>query len=332
MTDLTPLTLDPVVVPKPWGGRRLEAYGKSLPGDRNYGESWEVADLPVDSVSTSVLSRSRIGTGVHAGMTLRMLIEVHGSDVLGSARATPAGDFPLLLKLLDAREPLSVQVHPTDAYVATHDEGSRSKTESWFIVDAEPSSIIYQGFKPDVSIDEVRHNAGRRGFVELLERVPVVPGEFHHLPAGTIHAVGAGVLIAECQTPSDTTFRMYDWAEESGRDSRILHLEEGLETLDMAPTGAIALGPMEHHGTRLLVASDHYWQREHKINDGHIQLLPGQELRILMVVRGTSTVTGPDTVATEMTSGTTVLLPAAIADDVVVEAVGEVTMLEIGLV
>ena len=331
MTDLTPLMFDPVLVLKPWGGRRLERFGKSLPAEGDFGESWEVADLPPESVSSSPATRSPVATGVHAGMTIRSLIETHGEELMGSAQPTAGGDFPLLVKLLDAREHLSVQVHPTDEYVATH-EGCWLKTESWYVVDAEPGAVIYKGFRDGVTLEDVRAAAGTRAFVELMENIPAVAGDFHHLPAGIIHAVGAGVLVAECQTPSDTTFRMYDWTEEYGRAPRELHLDQGLATLIVAPPGAVALAPLEGEGDRLLIETQHYWQREHKLTDGPVKLQAGRELRIIMVVREAAIVTGPGNSVIEAEMGATILLPAAIVESVSVETRGEGTVLETGLV
>ena len=331
MTDLTPLVLDPVLVAKPWGGRRLESYGKTLPDDGDFGESWEVADLPPESVTSSSTSRTPIAIGVHAGLTMRSLIEIHGAEILGSAETTSAGDFPLLVKLLDAREHLSVQVHPTEAYVASHD-GCWLKTESWYVVDADPGAVIYKGFKQGVTIEDVRSAAGTPAFVDLMQDIPAVPGDFHHLPAGIIHALGAGVLVAEPQTPSDTTFRMYDWTEEYGRAPRDLHLEQGLDTLIMEPEGAVALPAMEGDGDRLLIETEHYWQREHRVTDGPVKLQPGRELRILMVVRGTASVTGPGSFSTTLKKGSTVVIPAVIAEHVFVETTGESTVIETGLV
>lgn len=331
VTDLTPLTFDPVIVPKPWGGRRLESYGKTLPDDGLYGESWEVADLPPESVASSNTSRAPIVGGDHAGRNLRSLIESHGSDLLGMAQPTADGDFPLLVKLLDAREHLSVQVHPTDEYVATH-EGCWLKTESWYVVDAEPHSVIYKGFKPGVTIEDVEDAAGRQAFVDLMRDIPAVPGDFHHLPAGIIHALGAGVLVAEPQTPSDTTFRMYDWTEEYGREPRDLHLQQGIETLTMEPEGAVALPPMAGDGDRMLVETPHYWQREHRVTDGPVKMIPGAELRILMVVRGGATVTGPGSYVAQLTAGSTVVIPAILTDHVSVDTTGSATVIETGLV
>ncbi|MDH3500806.1 MAG: class I mannose-6-phosphate isomerase, partial [Acidimicrobiia bacterium] len=245
---MEPLTFEPIIVPKPWGGRRLERFGKELAPDGLFGESWEVADLPTDAVTSSEQTRSRVSGGADDGATLSDLISLHGSDLLGSARATERGDFPLLVKFLDAREHLSVQVHPTGDYVARH-PGTWLKTESWCVVDADPGAVLYKGFRPGVTMEQVAQAAGTRDFVELLQAVDAVAGDFHHLPAGIVHALGAGVLVAEIQTPSDTTFRLYDWTDEYGRAPRPLHIGEGLDTVALDPDGAVTIAPLRGQGS-----------------------------------------------------------------------------------
>jgi mannose-6-phosphate isomerase len=319
---LDPFCLTPVRAPKPWGGDRLKALGKPVPAATRVGESWEVADLPADAVSTVPDPRSRVASGPLRGMSLREVIEAHGDTFLGSAQPTPAGDFPLLVKLLDAGENLSVQVHPHDAYVARH-PGARLKTESWYVMDAAPGAELFLGFEPGVTADDVGRAAGGRGFVDLLRRVPARRGGFHHVPAGTVHALGAGILLAEVQTPSDTTFRIYDWTEEYGRAPRDMHVAEALETLmvgDDPPAAPPPPGP-----TRTLVANEHYWIVEHR-GDGAMLLDTAAETRVLMVVEGNITVDG-----LAAAEGTTIMVPASTAPTVSVRAARRSIVLEIGL-
>jgi len=239
MTAPYPLTLEPILKEKVWGGRRLARYGKALPEGALVGESWEVADLSETSASGGGggEARSVIASGPMAGRTLHDAVEAWGEGLLGRARPAADGGFPLLVKFLDAREHLSVQVHPSPEYARAH-PGAHLKTECWYVLEADLGSVIYKGMKRGVSREDFAR-ALRRGrgedVVALLEAVPAVPGECHNLPSGTVHAPGAGVLVAEVQTPSDTTFRVYDWAKEYGRAGRELHVEQAMACIDVKP-------------------------------------------------------------------------------------------------
>lgn len=219
-----PVILEPILKPKVWGGRALAAFGKQFPEGVMIGESWELADLPPE-VAEGGASRVLRGGEQARGRLLRQLIEADPDYWLGDA-ATDDGRFPLLLKYLDARENLSVQVHPSPAYAAKHPDAFL-KHEAWVILHAEPGAVIWKGIVPDVnrSAFVAALEAGR--VTDLLMEIPVKAGECHHLPSGTCHALGAGVVVAEVQTPSDTTFRLDDW----GRTGRPLHRREGLECL-----------------------------------------------------------------------------------------------------
>jgi mannose-6-phosphate isomerase len=231
LTAPYPLPLTPLLFAKVWGGDRLARLGKAVAPGATIGESWELADMPSTSAS---------GAGGSAARTLIADGPLKGLSLLQAGEALPAGSllgraglidgaFPLLVKFLDARENLSVQVHPSPAYAQAHAAaGAKLKTECWYILDAEPGSVIYKGIKPGVSRERfeaaVRSAASGSSVVDLLEAIPAVPGECHNLPSGTVHALGAGVLVAEVQTPSDTTYRLYDW----GRAGREMHFEAGL--------------------------------------------------------------------------------------------------------
>lgn len=229
-----PLLLEPILLEKVWGGRRLERLGKKLPPGSPIGESWELADLPATSASGAggAAARSIISSGPLKGTTLHDAMLAAGDDILAPIARTPAGDFPLLIKFLDAAENLSVQVHPSPEYAAAH-PNAHLKTECWLVLDAEPGSLIYKGVRPGVTPDEFARlaRAGDPAIVDALIAVPAIRGECHNLPSGTVHALGAGVLVAEVQTPSDTTFRLYDW----GRTGRELHVEQALACADLAP-------------------------------------------------------------------------------------------------
>src|SRR5436305_8108749 len=208
-----------------WGGRGLGAVlGKSLPTAEPYGESWEVSDHPSH--------RSVVEGGPLAGRTLRDLMERERTGLLGRAAETHP-TFPWLVKLLDARDWLSVQVHPDDVAVRRLWPGEGGKTEAWFILDAAPGSLIYAGLLPGVDEKRLRAALAEGTVAGCLHRFRPRPGDCLFLPAGTVHAVGGGVLMAEVQQTSDATFRLFDWnrVDASGR-SRQLHIEEALACID----------------------------------------------------------------------------------------------------
>ncbi len=329
-----PLALEPILVPKPWGGHRLEGLGKAPPDDlptgTTYGESWEVADLPDDALSASARGRTLVAGGPHRGKSLRQLIAESGSELLGSASPTPAGDFPLLVKLLDTAEHLSIQVHPDEEYAA-RGRGWFPKTESWYVLDAEPGAAIFIGFRPGVTVEDVRAAAGTPRLSRLLQRIPVKRGDFHHLPAGTVHALGAGVTVAEVQTPSDTTFRLYDWTEEYRRPERPLHVADALGVLACAHQPALSMSPMDGSGNRLLVSTPDYWLREHSGTDCPLVLRAHSELRILVVARGHARVRAENGSSLEVRTGDTVVVPAAVAASTRVTARETTALLEVGL-
>ncbi|MDH3307863.1 MAG: class I mannose-6-phosphate isomerase [Acidimicrobiia bacterium] len=330
ISSLPPLVFDPILVAKPWGGRRLAGFDKHLPDEGTFGESWEVADLPPSSVTSSPVSRVTVRGGPLHGATLRELIGRFGVDFLGSAEPTPDGDFPLLVKLLDAREHLSVQVHPTAGYAAEH-PGVWLKTESWYVVDADPGSVLFKGFWPGVGPQDVAAAAGTPAIVNLLRAWPAHAGDFHHLPAGVVHALGAGVFVAEHQTPSDTTFRLYDWIDTYPRPPRRLHLEEALETLAFDEPSAPLPAVSEIRSRRTLIDSAYYWLREHTGTTGDRSGFGDEQLRILTVVEG-EIILRWDGHDRAVSRGATAVIPSCAARLVEFEMVGRTIVLEAGLV
>lgn len=333
VTGLGPLRLDPILVPKPWGGTRLVGLGRKPPADHvtgtRYGESWEVADLPHGALSAGKEGRTRVASGPHRGKTLRGLIAEQGTDLLGSASPTPDGDFPLLFKLLDTSEHLSIQVHPDETWTALN-PGWLPKTESWYVLDAEPGAAIFKGLRPGVDLETVRAAAGTPALAGLMRRVPVRRGDFHHLPAGTVHALGAGVTVAEVQTPSDTTFRLYDWTEEYDRRPRRLQINRGLNALSLESPDQ-SRGGMDGDGERLLVETPDYWLREHRGSDRPLALQALPELRILAVAHGCARIEADDGSTLKVGAGGTVVVPAAVAAFTRATARGAMALLEVGL-
>jgi mannose-6-phosphate isomerase len=226
--EIYPLKSVPVFMRRIWGGQRLrEVFGKDLPAGERIGESWEIADLPE--------GKSTIGNGPLRGQTLGDVVRRYTEEIAGT-RDFPR-QFPLLVKFLDAQEVLSVQVHPDPETCRRMGRGD-AKTECWYIIRAEPGAVIYKGFREPVTREQFAKAIAEGTAADLLAAVPVRPGECHFVPAGTIHGLGAGLLVAEIQTPSDTTYRVFDWnrVDDTGQP-RQLHIAEALESIhfDVTP-------------------------------------------------------------------------------------------------
>jgi mannose-6-phosphate isomerase len=314
---LYPFLLEPIYKEKVWGGRALERLGRTLPGgpDTRIGESWELADLDATSPSGGGGggAHSRIRNGPLQERFLRDAVRDFGGKVTGTLRLTPTWGFPLLLKYLDARENLSVQVHPSPAYAARHPE-AHLKSEAWYIVDAEPDAVLYKGVREGTSREAFARAIQEGTVEELMIAVPARPGDCHYLPSGTCHALGGGILVAEVQTPSDTTFRVFDW----GRTDRELHVEQALECIDFGPVDASAYEPgtdrtVDRAAVRHLVACEHFHlHRWHLRGDGGRRFGAG-DVCVLMLTRGEATLRWGDA-AHELPigAGDTLLLPQAL--------------------
>jgi mannose-6-phosphate isomerase len=259
-------------------------------------------------------------------MALSELLGRFGAEFLGSAGPMPDGRFPLLVKLLDAREHLSVQVHPP-AEIADRDPGIRAKSESWYVIQTEPDSKLWFDVRTDVDFEELEAAAGTAAFLTLLGEVPARVGDFHHIPAGRVHALGAGVLVLEIQTPSDTTFRIYDWNEMYARPPRELHLGEAVRSIVRGDPTAVSVAGAAGAGVRDLVRTPDYWIREHRADGDSVALDEREELRVLTVIRGA---VSADSVS--LRTGDIRILPAASRLIGKWDAVAGTVLIETGLV
>lgn len=231
---LYPLRTEPFLSERVWGGSRLAAYGKKVPPDGHIGESWEVSGHR-DGLS-------RVAGGPLAGKTIPELVIEFGGKLVGTA--VPADrPFPLLVKLIDAAGQLSVQVHPSDEYCAARGLADPGKPEAWLVLEAEPGARIWRGLKTGTTREKFERLLAAGRLAECLRSFEVRAGDCVDLPAGTVHAIGAGILLAEVQQTSDLTYRVFDW-NRTGLDGepRQLHVAEALETIDWETLGGAALG------------------------------------------------------------------------------------------
>ncbi len=302
-----PLVMTPMLVPKVWGGRALDALNKPLPPGEPIGESWELADLASTSKDGAggAAARSMISNGEMRGLTLRDAITAMGTNLMGDLRLSEAGGFPLLLKYLDARTNLSVQVHPSPAYARDHPE-AHLKTETWYVVNAQPDAMLYLGL-PEGTTEAALREAITRGTVgELLIAVPARAGDSHTLPSGTLHALGGGVLVAEVQTPSDTTFRVFDW----GREGRTLHVEQALACTHLGPLDPAHSKRAGDDGP--LAATPYYTIAHERWMEPTSVAFDAARPSVLMCVDGAGTLEDESGQKTRVRTGDTVLLPSVV--------------------
>ena len=307
---LPPLVFSPFARPQVWGGRLLaDRLNKSLPAGV-FGESWELSDHP--------LHVSRVKSGPLAGVSLHELWETRRKELVGDQsvwqqRRVPGDRFPLLIKFLDCHELLSVQVHPSDALAAQWAPQEAGKTEAWVVLDASPKGRIYGGFRAGVTPAELERRLDDGTVAECLHEIIPQVGGVYFLPAGTIHAVGGGVLMAEVQQNSDATFRLFDW-NRLGLDGRPreLHREASLACIDwtQGPLSAARPQLVESAGSpyESLVKCPFFELQRVRLNGKSPNADIGR-LSIWMLVSGTATLcSGSERHA--LVSGDTLVLPA----------------------
>jgi mannose-6-phosphate isomerase len=286
-----------------WGGRRLQTVlGKQIGTGDDYAESWEIVDHGSD--------QSVVRAGECAGKSLRDLVRESGHELFG--RHHPQAQFPLLFKFLDAHRNLSVQVHPNDEQGQHLDPPDLGKTEAWVVLHAEPGSLVYAGLKRGFDRQAFEREVNR-GTTELcLHRFEPRVGDCIFIPAGTVHALGAGLIIAEIQQASDTTFRVFDW-NRVGPDGqpRPLHIEQALSVIDYdtGPVTARQPLPTDRSHVSRLVACDKFVLERWEFDA--TQTIGGDDrCHILAVLEGEVRVSG-DPMDEPLTRGQTMLLPAA---------------------
>ncbi|HWE03914.1 MAG TPA: type I phosphomannose isomerase catalytic subunit [Tepidisphaeraceae bacterium] len=314
---LYPLKFVPRLVEKMWGGRKIETVlGKKLPAGKNIGESWEIYDFPPGIVDTSSTRQSSpIANGPLAGRPLHWAVKEFGADLLDQIPLVgPDGQFPLLIKFLDAREDLSVQVHPDENYCAGHPE-AHLKSEAWYVLQHDAGSRLFKGLRPGAT-RETFGAAVEDGAVEqYLAAIPARQDQCHYLPSGTIHALGAGMLVAEVQTPSDTTFRVFDFnrVDPSTGRQRALHVEQAMQCIDFSgrPEDPQPRSPISALKRRV-VTSPYFKIERVRCSEGIEEPLAPTEPAIWIMLQGDAQIKldGIKQPVT-LTRGETLLLPAA---------------------
>jgi mannose-6-phosphate isomerase len=303
---LYPLTFQPILKERVWGGRKLEElYNKPLPPGLPIGESWEISDRPGDV--------SIIANGSFAGKDLHWLLEHHRAELLGSAILSN-GRFPLLVKLLDAQEKLSLQVHPPAAKAAAL--GGEPKTELWYIAHASPEAELYIGLRRGCTRAEFAQKIRAGTVAECFHRVRVQAGDAMFLPSGRVHALGAGLVIFEIQQNSDTTFRVFDW-NRVGLDgkARALHINESLESIDFEDFEPNVIRPQlldEISDSSVLIADPLFKVELMQLPAGSARAFGPGAMLVLGLISGALSVnsTGGDL---RISSGQFCLLPAVLS-------------------
>jgi mannose-6-phosphate isomerase len=235
--SLYPLRFEPIYQYRLWGGRRLSGLlSAPLPGDGPIGEAWVLSDRDDH--------QSLVANGPLKGQTIGRLMEQYRAQLMGKL-APRFRRFPLLLKFLDAREMLSVQVHPSDAHTDLIPAGETGKTEAWVVIEAEKESHIYAGLKPGTTADDLRRSLANGTIADHLVGIVPKPGDAVFIPAGTVHTLGGDVVVFEIQQDSDVTFRLYDWGHVDAKTGqpRPLQVDQAFACIDFEGSAGGLVAP-----------------------------------------------------------------------------------------
>ncbi len=296
---LGPFRLAPWFSERPWGRMDLRPWYKSTGQAGPVGEAWLTGPQSV------------VETGTRTGSTLAAVAASANEALLG---VDGGAEFPLLVKLLFPSDKLSVQVHPDDAQARAMGQ-PRGKTECWYVLEAEPGATIMLGLKPGARVDVVRAAIANGTMEEWMEFVPVAVGDMVYVDAGTVHAIGPGVVLLETQQTSDITFRMYDY----GRP-RELHVEQALGVMKMK-TAAGKVAPVKMDGFTRLIEQKYFVVDRYEVGPGNEVTIPGGTAACLVGLGGTGTVIGGPEGQVELLAGRAVVTPAQ-CDSLTVETGG----------
>lgn len=299
---LYPFLLNPTLHVTVWGGRKLQSvYQKNLPTDEPYGESWELYDT------------STVANGPLAGQTLGEVLAEYGPDLIGP-KNDPAEGFPLLAKLIEAQQWLSIQVHPNDAQAQRLDGKPRGKTEAWYILATEPGAQLAIAIQPGTTRDQMAQAIRNNTLEDLVVYADVVPGDVLFIPAGTVHAIGPGVMLYEIQQACELTYRLYDWGR-MGLDGkpRPLHIEKGVEVSHLDSVPEIKHTGSDTSAVVCLVSCPFFETLLYRLDGETVSLdTQARTFHALTCIEGRAVVTAGDTAPVEIGLGQTVLIPASV--------------------
>jgi mannose-6-phosphate isomerase len=304
---MEPLVFEPYLRPMVWGQRRLGTQlHKALPTDQTFGEAWEISVHPHHV--------SRVAEGPFRGMKLTDLCERHAPEIFGD-KLPSGGQFPLLIKLLDCHDWLSIQVHPTDELAPQLSREALGKTEAWVIMAVEPGGKIFAGLKPGVTREVLQQHLEAGTTDQCLHSFTPNVGDCLYLPAGTVHAVGGGVVMAEVQQSSDATFRLFDW-NRLGTDGkpRQLHIRESLEAINWnaGPVEPIRPKPLASSAgvdvEELVRCAYFHMARVRMTSPFALEIV--KRMRVCMILDGSAELSGEDGYRRTFHRGETVLVPA----------------------
>jgi mannose-6-phosphate isomerase len=305
MTTLYPLKFQPILKDKIWGGQKLQQLLHKSTSSTKAGESWEISDVEGDT--------SIVANGPLKGTSLKTLMDTYTSDLMGAKNFRQFGKkFPLLIKFIDAKQDLSVQLHPNDE-LAKARHNSFGKTEMWYVVQADPASNLIVGFNQEMTPELYVKHLEDKTLQSILNFDAVKAGDTYFIEVGRIHAIGAGVLLAEIQQTSDITYRVYDWDRvDADGNERELHNDIALEAFDfdMPDNFRVQYAPKSNVSTEL-VSCPYFTTNVLEVTEPISKQNTHDSFMIYMCVEGTANLEVDGTV-TEFSMGETVLIPACI--------------------
>lgn len=320
-----PLIFEPRYHDKIWGGTRIFSY-KQLPiTQERVGESWEISPMAGEV--------SVIANGPHRGLDLNSYIALNPEAVLGKHVLERYGaEFPLLIKMIDANEHLSVQVHPADEYAQAH-HSSKGKTEMWYVLDATEDAVIYVGWKKDVPPEDLMRIIESGEIIDYIHEYKVKPGDTFFIPATTVHAIGKGCLVMEIQEASDITYRLYDYKRKDSKgNERELHVQESATVLNYAATGSefipAANRKTDAEGNVLLVECPYFRTSLRDVKAEQQVVLSGRDsFTTYFVAEGECDIVAQG-ISTPLKKGMSVLLPATVSECVLMPKSSNVKLIE----